>query len=207
MRSKPNDGLWMGAAFAGASVVAAVMLTARGIDVKGTDAALAATARLSFLLFWLAYSGGAMASLFGPRFQPLRARGRQFGLAFAAAHLVHMGLVAWLCVIGAAPDLDVFVFFGVALVWIYLLALFSLGGLQKKLHPMVWGFLRTIGMNTILYAFATDFFNNPLHGGAKHMAEYSTFAALCVIAPILRLAAFLWRMILSPRMSEILPRA
>jgi len=56
--------------------------------------ALRATARWSFLLFWLAYAGGALATLFGPKFQALAHRGRDFGLSFASAHLVHLGLVA-----------------------------------------------------------------------------------------------------------------
>jgi hypothetical protein len=59
--------------------------------------ALRMTARWSFLLFWVAYAGGALATLFGPALAPLSGRGREFGLAFAAAHLVHIGLVIWLC--------------------------------------------------------------------------------------------------------------
>jgi hypothetical protein len=58
----------------------------------GTQVALQATARLSFVLFWPAYSAAALAALFGPSFQPLRRRVREFGLAFAAAHLVHLEL-------------------------------------------------------------------------------------------------------------------
>jgi len=46
--------------------------------------ALRATARWSFLLFWLAYAGGALATLFGPKFQALARRGRDFGLSFAS---------------------------------------------------------------------------------------------------------------------------
>jgi hypothetical protein len=54
--------------------------------------ALELTARWSFLLFWLAYAGNAVAILFGAQL----AAGREFGLAFASAHLVHIGLVVWL---------------------------------------------------------------------------------------------------------------
>ena len=73
--------------------------------------ALKATARLSFLLFWPAYVGGALTTLFGPAFEGLKQRGRDFGLAFASAHLVHIALVTWLVHIGAAPSIRTFVFF------------------------------------------------------------------------------------------------
>jgi hypothetical protein len=46
--------------------------------------ALRATARWSFVLFWLASVGGALAPLFGSRFQALARRGRDLGLAFAS---------------------------------------------------------------------------------------------------------------------------
>jgi len=65
--------------------------------------ALRATARWSFLLFWLAYAGGALATLFGPKFQALAHRGRDFGLSFASAHLVHLGLVARLYYVSPSP--------------------------------------------------------------------------------------------------------
>src|SRR5208283_952478 len=113
-----------------------------GTGEKGIDAALRATARLSFLLFWVAYAGSAMASLFGSPFQTLKLRAREFGLAFASAQLVHIGLVVWLCLIGAAPDVSTFVFFGIALVWVYLLALFSIGRLRRALGPGSWWILR-----------------------------------------------------------------
>jgi hypothetical protein len=44
----------------------------------------------------VAYAGGAIAELFGPALGPLARRGREFGLAYAAAQLIHVGLVVWL---------------------------------------------------------------------------------------------------------------
>src|SRR5271168_2605062 len=125
----------MSSAFCVALGLAAAVLAALGADERGIQSALRATARLSFLLFWAAYSGSALASLFGRAFQPLKQRTREFGLAFASAHLVHLGLVAWLCMIGAAPDISVFIFFGIAVAWVYLLALFSIPRLQHALGP------------------------------------------------------------------------
>ena len=179
----------MGAAFAAALCLASLVLAIFGTGVRGTDAALFATGRFSFLLFWPAYAGGAAAALFGPVFHPLRRNGREFGLAFASAHVVHMGLVAWLCYIGAVPGLRTFVFFGVAAVWIYLLAALSLPGLRARLDDRTWWLLRILGLNYIAYAFARDFVQFRL-GGARHMVEYVPFAALAIGGPVLRLAAF-----------------
>ncbi|HTZ70840.1 MAG TPA: hypothetical protein VMB71_09345, partial [Acetobacteraceae bacterium] len=155
----------------------------------GTDAALAATARFSFLLFWGAYAGGAMAALFGPRFEKLRRRGREFGLAFAAAHLVHLGLVGWLCYIGATPATGTFLFFGAAAGWVYVLALFSFRPTHRLLNARAWWVMRTVGMNFIAYAFFVDFFRLPLVG-ALHIVGYVPFTVLAVLGPVLRLAAF-----------------
>ena len=185
--------VWMGGAFCAALGLAASVLALRGADVHGTDTALAATARLSFLLFWLAYAGGAMPALFGAALQPLRRHGRDFGLAFASAHIVHLSLVGWLCYIGATPGARLFEVFGIATGWIYLLALFSFRPMQVMLDAKTWWVMRTVGMNYILYVFATDFLRNPFSGGVRRMAEYVPFAVLVVAGPALRVAAFVVR--------------
>src|SRR6478735_11854926 len=94
--------LWMGAAFGIALAIAVAVLAVRGTGNASIRLALELTARWSFLLFWLAYAGNATAQLFGIR--SLAGHGREFGLAFASAHLVHIGLVIWLGVIlGRVP--------------------------------------------------------------------------------------------------------
>jgi hypothetical protein len=64
----------MGSAFCAALVLAAVVLAVLGTDERGTRVGLKATARLSFLLFWPAYSGSALTALFGATFEPLKQR-------------------------------------------------------------------------------------------------------------------------------------
>jgi hypothetical protein len=189
----PAVAVWMGAAFCAALGLAAVVLVALGPGVHGTTVALQVTARFSFLLFWPAYAAGAMTTLFGPAFDPLKRRGRQCGLAFASAHLVHLGLVAWLTYIGAAPALGVFLFFGLAALWTYLFALFSIPRLQKALGPKGWWLLRVVGLNYIALAFAKDFLGYPRFGSFAYLAGYLPFAALSVVGPLLRLAAFVHR--------------
>jgi hypothetical protein len=193
MKALPIAAMWIGLAFCAALGLAASVLITLGVGERGIHAALAAVARLAFLLFWLAYSASALASLFGPRFQPLKRRARDFGLAFSSALLVHLGLVAWLCLIGAAPGVGTFVFFGIAVAWVYLLALFSIDGLRQALRPKSWWLLRVVGMNYVAYAFAVDFLKNPLHGGVRHVVEYLPFAVLAVAGPVLRLAALAQR--------------
>lgn len=187
MRSNSATGLWMGSAFAAAAALAALALAVFGANARGTVTALQMTARLSFLLFWLAYAGGGLARLCGPALRPLKRHGRDFGLAFAAAHLVHVGLVAWLCWIGAAPASGVFLFFGPPLAFIYILALVSIPRLRQMLVPghTGWRVLQAVGMSWIAYAFATDFLRDPLHGGAKYLVGYLPFAVLSVAGPVL----------------------
>jgi hypothetical protein len=180
-------------AFCGACCLAGLTLAALGIGEHGTDVALQVTARLSFLLFWLAYAGGALGTLFGTPFEPLKRHLRKFGLAFASAHLIHIALVAWLVWIGAAPALGTFVFFGIALLWVYLLALFSIESLQRMIGPKVWWLLRAIGLNYIAYAFAKDFLRVSPIDSFKHLVEYLPFAVLSVLGPTLCLAAFIRR--------------
>jgi hypothetical protein len=190
----PVAAVWMGSAFCVALGLATLTLAALGPGEQGTIAALKVTARFSFLLFWLAYAAGAMTTLFGPAFGPLKRRGREFGLAFASAHLVHLGLVAWLTYIGAAPSRGVFLFFGVAVFWTYLLALFSIPHLQKALGSKGWWVVRVVGLNYIALAFAKDFLGiSPQFGNFKYLVGYLPFAALSVVGPLLCFAAFLQR--------------
>ena len=191
MKREYETLLWMGMAFGVALGLAAAVFAIKGADIV---MALRVTARWSFLLFWLAYAGGALAELFGPAFGPLAARGRDFGLAYAAAQLVHVGLVVWLFRISSRPPLSggLFDFFVAAVLMTYLLAIFSFGGLSKALGSKGWRALRIVGLNYILLAFARDFvpaFRGIADRGVSHFIGYAPFVAMCIAAPILVLAA------------------
>jgi hypothetical protein len=186
----------MGAAFGIALAIAVLVLVLAGSDNKGIRLALELTARWSFLLFWLAYAGNALSALSGS--QALRGHGREFGLAFAAAHTVHIGLVIWLgVVLGRVPLTGgLLLFFLVALFFTYLLAALSFGGV-KALGP-AWPPLRFIGMNYILIAFGRDFILPVIHPkptqyNLAHFSAYAPFAALSIAAPLLVLAVALRR--------------
>src|SRR5437763_15461747 len=85
-----------GLAFSVAVALAAAVLLVFGADERGLSIALRFNARFSFLFFWLAYAGGSLAALYGGFFDIFARNRREFGLAFAAAHSVHLALVVWL---------------------------------------------------------------------------------------------------------------
>src|SRR5882672_6473992 len=126
---------WM----AGALVIAlAIVLTVRMVAPPGArvGVALQATARWSFILFWCAYAGNSLVVVFGPRFQAIAHRCRDFALAYASAHLAHLGMIAWLLFSYDSPfSRSALIFFGIAVFWTYLLALLSVKGLAAKLDP------------------------------------------------------------------------
>src|SRR5260221_7719111 len=150
-----KTAIWMGTAFAIALAVAALVLILDGAENAGVRLALELTARWSFLLFWLAYAGNSVAVLFGLRI--LAGHARDFGLAFASAHLVHIGLVIWLGIIlGRAPlSGGLLLFFLIALFFTYLLAALAFCGV--KTLGSAWAPLRFIAMNFFLISFRRGF--------------------------------------------------
>ena len=75
------------------SPLAVVILAVDGTGLDGLRLGVRVTARWSFVFFWLSYTGGAMAVLFGPAFAGLARQARALGLAFATALLAHIGLL------------------------------------------------------------------------------------------------------------------
>jgi hypothetical protein len=186
---------WMIGAFGGALALAVAILAAYGTGPDGLRLAVRATARWSFLFFWLSYAGGAMAIVFGPAFAGLARGARVFGLAFATALQVHIGLVVSLgVVIGQIPlQGGLLGFFLVALFFTYLLVLLSFGIGTRHLGRL-WRPLLFLGTTYILIAFGRDFVLGVLDQKTWHWlyaAEYVPFALLSLIAIPLRLAAFL----------------
>jgi hypothetical protein len=180
---------WMGAAF----IVAVAIALASGLGAAQHDQlgmALRATARWSFLWFWLASSGGALAVLFGPRFQPLAQRARDFGLTFASAHLVHLSLVALLLYRETTPfPRFQLILFSVGIFWVYLLALLSFNSLSAKLAPRAVRMIRTIGVEYIAFIFLYDFVNDSRKDGVANFLVYLPFLVLGFAGPLLRLGA------------------
>jgi hypothetical protein len=190
VRPGSGPGLWMCAAFCAALILAVVVLGAMGTGEKGTGIALHLTGRLSFLLFWPAYAGGAMAALFGARFDILARHGRDFGLAYASAQLVHVGLVARLVSMSDAPTLEsIMPFFAVGVVWTYVLALSSVKRLSNLFSPSLLQILRNIGLEYLALVFFADLVLLPIQTHTNRPLEYLPFSALIIVGPILRMGA------------------
>ena len=194
------DGRWwwpatttslVGMAFFISAAVAFVPLLM--FRTQGIGLALEITARWSFLFFLLAYSGSAMARLFGARFAELARRSRDLGLAYASAQLVHLGLVV--LIIYLSKSIGGMVFFWVGIFCTYLLALLSLPQLHNALGLRAWSTLRTVAMEYIALTFAADFILGPLqsHGTSKYPLSYLPFAILLIGGAALRVTANVWR--------------
>jgi hypothetical protein len=186
----------MWTAFVVALALAVIMLVIFGVGERGTAIALRATARWSFLLFWLAYAGGAIARLCRPSFSGLARHGRDLGLAYASAQLIHVGLVLWIIHVTAGPS-GAMVFFWIGIFCTYLLALFSLPRLRDALEPRLWRILRTIALEYIAIAFTADFITLHWDGLGKHPLSYLPFALMLLSGAGLRFAAF-WERRLRP---------
>lgn len=186
--------VWMAGAFLISLALAAIVLAKLGPGERGTVQALRATARWCFVLFWLAYAGGALTKFCGPRFAALARRGREFGLAFAAALSVHVALVLWFIRIAADPQ-GAMLFFWVGIFCTYALALFSLPRLRNLLGQRLWRIGCELALQYIALVFADDFIFEPLQGGGpdKYPLSYLPFVILLVGGVGLRLAGLIWR--------------
>jgi hypothetical protein len=185
----------MSAAFLIALAIATVVLVIFGFGERGATIALRATARWSFLLFWLAYAGGAIAWLW-PRANGLGRYGRGLGLAYASAQLIHVGLVLWLVHVATGPT-SAMLFFWIGIFCTYLLALFSLPRFQDALEPRLWHLLRTIALEYIAIVFTADFVTLHSHELTKQPLSYVPFILLLVSGACLRFVAF-WHRRLRP---------
>jgi hypothetical protein len=131
-----------------------------------------------------------MATLFGPRLNILVQYRRDFGLGYAAAHLVHVGLVAHLVSMSDRPFLEAIMpFFAVGVVWTYLLALSSWERLSNLFSPSFWRALRNIGLEYLALIFFSDLVLLPIRTHTNHPFEYLPFSILIIAGPILRMAA------------------
>ena len=187
MNGKQRARLWMTAAFVATLISVAIIFAIMGTGEKGASAALRVSARLSFLLFWAAYAGGALATLFGPMFESMARHGRDFGLAFAAALGVHLGVALWYYHVSAYPfHLTLLIRAElIGVVWMYVLASFSIKRLRDAISPDLWRRMRTLGMEYIAVLFAFNFAVFPTS------ITYFPFFLLVITGMILRLIVVL----------------
>jgi hypothetical protein len=182
--------LWIGVAFCIALALAIITLAVLGTGERGMHGALRITGRWSLLLFWPAYAGGAMATLFGPRFSILARHGREFGLAYAAAQFVHLSLVAGVIAHSNEPfPQSIMPFFAVGVVWTYLLALSSLKSVSGGVFaPAGWRIVRAVGLEYLALVFLTDLVIAPVAAHTELSPGYLPFSILLIAGALLRIA-------------------
>jgi hypothetical protein len=195
MTRKLGPAAWMGGAFCVALVTGLVALALLGTGARGVAFATESVARVTFVFFWLAYVGAALPTLFGSRFDALARHGREFGLAFAAALLVHLAFVAWLFDISIRPPVSdsVIMYFGIGALWTYALALGSMKRLRDLLGPTLWRIFSSVGLEYIAFLFFRDFVLLPLHYGARYPPFYAPFSILIIAGILLRWLGILLR--------------
>ncbi len=192
MRSpKTRDWMILAATVSLAMALLIAVATPRGERVA---LALRATARWSFLWFWLASTAGALFTLWGGRFEAPARRARDFGLAFASAHAVHIALAIFMLYVLAAPfPRSKLIFFGVGVFWVYLLALLSFKRVAALVQARTARVLRMIGVEYIGLVFIFDFYQGPFQGGVMNVIVYLPFLIMAALGPLLRFAALLKR--------------
>jgi hypothetical protein len=202
MRRQANVWTSIGAAFVATAAAALVALVVLGYGDGGLRAAIDASARVAFAPFWLAYAGGALAALGVPGFLSVRARGRELGLAFAAALSVHLALVAWLIIRGAVPALRVFIIFGLGAFLTLLLTLLSIPALSALFSRPALSRFRSLAMTYIAFAFLLDFAKRPVRADLAYLIAYVPFALLVGVGLAARLLAWVRSIVGSPPRSE-----
>ena len=191
VEARPRARIWMALAALAALALAAGTLAALGTGKTGLEAALRLTARLGFLLFWPSYAASALASLFGARWRPLGRYARVLGMTFAAVLAVHLSLVAWFLLQGAALPRSTFVIFGAGAICAYTLLLISIDPVRRAMSMPAWRMIQTIGTNYILFAFAYDFLRPQPLSAASFLVLYLPFDILIALGPALRLLAWM----------------
>jgi hypothetical protein len=205
---KAGAGLWIGAAFLVALGLAVAGLATTGIDANGIRQALRQTARFSFLLFWPAYSASAVATLFGTWAGPLARRGRDFGLAYASAQLVHFTLVVTLARVAHLPLVaGLMPFFAIGLVWTFVLAVSSIDRWREVFGADFWRILRSIGVEYIALVFFADFVLNQVGNRVELTIAYLPFSTLLIAGALLRAAAIVRRLASDWAAAEVTWRA
>lgn len=192
MKRSPNTAAFAGSAFCAAAVLAGAALSIFGTDTRGLDRSLQATALLAFILFWPAYAGSALKTLFGQAFEPISWRGRDFSLAFASAQLISLGLFVWLWQV--SPDSPFghprFLFFAIGLAWTYVIAAISFRATAHAIGQGCYRVLRGLGMESISFAFLFGFLSHPLHGYFHSVILYVPLITVSLAGTLLRFGAW-----------------
>jgi DMSO/TMAO reductase YedYZ heme-binding membrane subunit len=145
-----------------------------------------ATARSSLLLFLLAFSAAAIASLSqAPLAGWLRRNRRHFGVGFAVSHLIHLAAIIWLARHDSALFVALttpasFIFGGLGYVFIVAMLATSFDATARAIGPRAWARLHTWGVWYLWLMFLINFGKRIPQNPALVLAVVLCFAALAL---------------------------
>lgn len=170
--------------------MSAVVLVIAGIGTDGVRQVIRATARTSLLLFVLAFTASAMATLLpGALTRWQLANRRYLGVAFAISHSIHLGAIVWLAQLDrplfwTLTNVGTIAAAGTAYLFIAAMAATSFNRTAAMLGPRKWRLLHLVGGWYIWISFAIAFGKRvPLD------VFYWPWAVLVFAAAVVRLVA------------------
>ncbi|MDH3748066.1 MAG: hypothetical protein OER97_07635 [Gammaproteobacteria bacterium] len=176
------------------TVAAIVYLQAAGITDDNLNMLLRLTARISFMIYLVVFVARPMRELFANITTKwlLRER-RSLGIAFAAMHTVHLGLIAYR--FNTIPGLDYepsnSIVGGTAYALLYLMLITSFDAPARALGPKSWKRLHKIGLYYIGLIFVSTLLPDP--GDEIFTLERAWFVLLTASAIFIRLTAYFAR--------------
>jgi sulfoxide reductase heme-binding subunit YedZ len=167
---------------AGSAAIAAKL----GFTVEAMQAVIRFTARTSFILFCLAFSGAALYRLWPGAWTRWQRQNRRYlGVAFAVSHLIHaLALVAFARLdpaqFHAGNGAGMFVTGGIAYLFILLMAATSFDRSAAWLGPRAWRVLHLAGVHYIALSFLIAF-GMRIPTGAAYAIPVAVLLAIYVI--------------------------
>jgi DMSO/TMAO reductase YedYZ heme-binding membrane subunit len=182
--------------------MSAVLLTQHNWDIEGVRLVIRATARTSVILFVLAFTASALATLVPNDVTRWTLRNRRYlGVSFAVSHFIHLAAVLSLAQVDRAlfwtlTNVMTILLAGAAYLFIAAMAATSFDSSARWIGPRAWRVLHLVGAWYIWISFAIAFGKRvPLD------AFYWPWAALVALAGIVRLIAMVRRKDKSLRMA------
>lgn len=191
MSSNGKNVLILGGVIVPASLAAIAYLWATDSSDDSLRLALRLTARLSYMMYLLVFVARPLRQLVaGTATGWLLRERRSIGIAFAAMHSVHLGLIAYR--FSVVPGLEYAVidavFGGTAYLLLYLMLITSFDAPARALGAKNWRLLHKIGLYYIGFIFVATLL--PEAGEPVYRLERTWFVVLTGLALFIRLTAY-----------------
>lgn len=166
----------------------------RGVSDDNLRFLLTLTARIAFMIFLVVFVARPIAQLVPrPSTRWLLAERRSIGIAFAAVHSVHLGLIAvrFSVVPGLEYGIVEVLFGGTAYLLMYLMLVTSFNGPARAIGRTAWRRLHKTGLYFIGFIFVVTLLPEPQE--PLFTIEGAWFVALTAGAAFIRLTAYFAR--------------